>query len=474
MSVIRTNRRQFVATLGGYALAAGQTLLGGGRNSPTGRRLPNIVIILTDDQGYADVGVFGAKGFTTPNLDHMAHEGRRFTDFYVAQPVCSASRAALMTGCYPNRIGILGALKPKDTHGISDSEVTLAQLVKTKGYTTGIFGKWHLGHHPQFLPTHHGFDEYFGLPYSNDLWPGNPDYPGQFPPLPLIEGDKTIATNPSVDSLTTMYTERAVSFIDRNKNHPFLLYVPHSMPHVPLGVSEKFRGKSKQGIYGDVIMEIDWSVGEIVKALRRHGLEENTLILFFSDNGPWLSYGDHAGNAGPLREGKGTVWEGGVRLPCIMQWPGKIPANSRCGEPLMTIDMFPTVARLIGASLPEHSLDGLDVWPLLAGEANAKCPHEALYFYWNEDLEAVRSGNWKLHYPHSYITLDGRPRATGGRPTKYEAARTGLALYDLTKDLGESEDVAAQNPEVVERLSQLGKSFDAELQRGKRPPGRLS
>jgi arylsulfatase A-like enzyme len=474
MSQAGMNRRHFVVALGGAALTAASPTLGSGRKPPAGPRLPNIVIVYTDDQGYGDVGVFGAQGFTTPNLDRMAREGRRFTSFYVAQAVCSASRTALLTGCYPNRLGILGALFPSSKNGISDSEVTLAQLVKTKGYTTAIYGKWHLGHHPQFLPTRHGFDEYFGLPYSNDMWPGHPEYPGQFPPLPLIEGEKTIATNPSIDSLTTLYTEHAVSFISRNKNRPFFLYVPHSMPHVPLGVSKRFRGKSKQGMYGDVIMEIDWSVGQILRALRRHDLDENTLVVFSCDNGPWLSYGNHAGSAGPLREGKGTAWEGGVRVPCIMRWPGKVPANSVCDEPAMTIDVFPTIARLIGAALPEHPIDGLDIWPLVAGEANAKCPHDALYFYWNDELQAVRSGQWKMHFPHTYPSLGGQPGGTGGHPAKYQATRTELALYDLATDIGEKVDVAAQNPEVVERLSRLGKSFDEELKRTKRPPGRVA
>jgi arylsulfatase A-like enzyme len=264
-----------------------------------------------------------------------------------------------------------------------------------------------------------------------------------------------------------------VSFIDRNKSRPFFLYVPHTMPHVPLGVSKKFRGKSKQGMYGDVIMEIDWSVGQILRALRRHRLDQNTLVIFATDNGPWLSYGEHAGSAGPLREGKGTVWEGGVRVPCIMRWPGKIPANSVCEEPAMTIDILPTVARLIGATLPGHPIDGLDIWPLIAGDANAKCPHEAFYFYWNDDLQAVRSGRWKMHFPHTYPSLGGQAGGTGGRPAKYQSTRTELALYDLATDIGEKVDVAAQNPEVVERLSRLGKSFDEELKRGKRPPGRV-
>src|ERR1051325_3432810 len=324
--------------------------------------LPNVVIIFTDDQGYADVGVFGAKGFITPNLDRLASQGRIFRNFHVAQPVCSASRCGLLTGCYPNRLGIHGALGPRSKVGITDNEMTLAQLVKQKGYATAIFGKWHLGHHPQFLPTRHGFDEYFGLPYSNDMWPKHPT--AKFPDLPLIEGEKTIELNPDQSQLTTRYTERAVAFIERNKDRPFFLYVPHAMPHVPLHVSERFRGKSAQGLYGDVIEEIDWSVGEILATLRRLGLDENTLVIFTSDNGPWLSYGNHAGSAGRLREGKGTTWEGGTREPSLMRWPAHFPATWVSDQMLMTIDLFPTIASLIGAKPPAPKIDGIDVWPI--------------------------------------------------------------------------------------------------------------
>ncbi len=469
----RIDRRRFISTLGVAALAASRPASWAKPQSPPASRLPNIVIIYTDDQGYADVGVFGARGFTTPNLDRLAREGRRFTNFYVAQPVCSASRAALLTGCYPNRVGILGALGPKDTHGISDSEVTLAQLVKSRGYATAIFGKWHLGHHPQFLPTRHGFDEYFGLPYSNDMWPFHPESPKGYPPLPLIEGEKTIEQNPSMNGLTTRYTQQAVSFIERNRARPFLLYLAHSMPHVPLGVSSKFRGKSKQGMYGDVIMEIDWSVGRILETLHRHGLDRNTFIMFASDNGPWLSYGDHAGSAGPLREGKGTTWEGGLRVPCIMRWPGRIPTNSVCDEPAMTIDVFPTIARRIEARLPDHAIDGLDIWPLVGGETGARSPHEALFFYWNRELEAIRSGRWKMHFPHPYRTLGEQAGGSGGLPVKYQNSRTELALYDLESDIGERGNLASRHPEVVERLSRLGREFNEELKRTQREPGRL-
>ena len=479
----RMDRRRFLSVIGkgALALAGSGVLLRRAAAAGPKRRLPNIVIVFTDDQGYQDVGCFGSPDIRTPHLDRMAREGTRFTDFYVAQPVCGASRAALLTGCYPNRIGLLGAPGPTARHGIADGEMTLAELVKQKGYATGMYGKWHLGHLPLFLPTRHGFDEYFGLPYSNDMWPFHPERPGGYPPLPLIEGEKTIATNPDQSKLTTWYTERAVKFIEKNKDRPFLLYVAHNMPHVPLFVSEKHKGKSKRGLYGDVIMEIDWCVGEILGTLRKHGLDEDTLVIFTSDNGPWLSYGEHAGCALPLREGKGTTWDGGVREPTLMRWPGRIPAGKLCDEPCMTIDIFPTIAGLVGAKPPSHKIDGLDIWPLMAGEAGAKSPHEALYFYWGRHLQAVRSGQWKLHFPHDYRTLAGRPGGKGGKPASYSQDKTELALYDLKADIGEKTNVAAQHPDVVARLTALADKARADLgdsatkQRGSglREPGRV-
>ena len=437
-------------------------------------RLPNFVIVFIDDMGYADIGPFGAKGYDTPNLDRMAKEGRVFTDFYVTQAVCSASRAGLMTGCYNVRVGILGALGPKATYGINADEVTLAEIVKPKGYATACYGKWHLGHQPKFLPTNNGFDEYFGLPYSNDMWPYHPAVAAmpmservkRWPHLPLIEGTTIIdnqVTGEEQTQLTTMYTEHAVDFINRNKDRPFLLYVPHSMVHVPLYVSEKFRGKSERGLFGDVVMEIDWSVGQIFDALRKNKLDDNTMVIFTADNGPWLSYGDHAGSAGPLREGKGTMFDGGCREPTIMWWPGKIPAGTVSSEPAMTIDVLPTIAGLIGAKLPSHTIDGRDIWPLVAGEPGAKSPHEAYYFYYGNQLQAVRMGKWKLHFPHAYRTLGGRPGGTGGIPVKYEQAKIGLALFDLQNDVGETTNVAEQHPEVVAKLQKLADQIRKEL-----------
>ena len=443
---------------------------------------PNVVIVYADDLGYGDIGCFGAEGYATPHIDSLAAEGVRLTDFYVAQAVCSASRAALLTGCYPNRIGILGALGPRDTHGLHDDEWTLAEVLKQRGYTCGIYGKWHFGHHPQFLPTRHGFDDYFGLPYSNDMWPKHPEAGANFPDLPLIDGERIVAHNPDQTQLTTWYTERAVRFIDEHHAQPFFLYLPHSMPHVPLHVSDKHRGSTKRGLFGDVIAEIDWSVGQVLDALERHGLTDNTLVIFTSDNGPWLSYGDHCGTAGPLREGKGTSFEGGVRVPFVARFPGRIPAGSVCSLPAMTIDLLPTLARLAGAPLPPHVIDGRDVWPLLAGEAGAVSPHEAYYFYWNRELQAVRSGQWKLHFPHGYRTLPPGERATGGIPAMYVQASINLSLFDLESDPGETTDVATGHPDVVARLTALAEAARSELGdtatgqegTGLRPAGKLA
>ncbi len=452
--------------------------------SAAAKRPPNVVILFIDDMGYADIGPFGARSYSTPHLDRMAREGRQFTDFYVTQAVCSASRAGLMTGSYNVRVSILGALGPTATHGIHEDEVTLAEICKQRGYATACYGKWHLGHHEKFLPPRHGFDDYFGLPYSNDMWPYHPEKPGGFPPLPLIDGIRAVNANVTArdqEQLTTQYTERAVAFIERHRNQPFLLYVPHSMVHVPLFVSDKFRGKSKRGLFGDVVMEVDWSAGRILDTIRNNGLEKDTLVIFTADNGPWLSYGDHAGSAGPLREGKGTMFEGGCREPTLMWWPGTIPAGTRCTEPAMTIDILPTVARLIGAKLPEHKIDGRDIGPLMRGEAGAQSPQEAYYFYYGTQLQAVRKGRWKLHFPHSFQSLSGRRGGQGGVPVKYDKKEIGLALFDLEKDPGETTDVKEQHPGVVREIEALADRMREDLGdsarglkgKGVRPAGQL-
>lgn len=454
------------------------------------KKSPNVVVIFMDDMAYADIGPFGAKAYPTPHLDRMAKEGRKFTDFYVTQAVCSASRAGLLTGCYNVRVGIFGALGPKSNNGLHANEVTLAELCKQKGYATAIYGKWHLGHHKQFLPMQHGFDDYFGLPYSNDMWPYHPgvlhlpmkERLKRWPHLPLIDKNEIINTQVSgkdQELLTTQYTERAVEFIEKNRDNPFFLYVPHSMVHVPLFVSDKFKGKSGAGLFGDVMMEVDWSVGQILETLRKHKLDNDTLVVFTSDNGPWLSYGDHAGSSGPLREGKGTMFDGGCRESTLMWWPGTIPAGSVCSTPAMTIDILPTVAELIGAQLPDHKIDGKSIVNLVTGK-NDKSPQEAYYFYYGQQLQAIRMGKWKLHFPHGYRTMAGRPGGTGGIPTKYSQAKIGLSLFNLEEDIGESTDVKAKHPKVVSKMQALGQAMRKELGdqgkkgSGQREAGRLA
>ncbi|MFO7975475.1 MAG: sulfatase [Candidatus Hydrogenedentota bacterium] len=464
-------RRNFLATVGAGLAAYGMHRRAVAAPRTPGDR-PNFVIVFTDDQGYRDVGCFGAEGFETPNLDRMSAEGVRFTDFYSAAPSCTPSRTALITGCYPTRVGLPHVLGPSANIGINDEEATIAEVMKTRGYATACFGKWHLGHHKKFLPVHHGFDEYFGLPYSNDMWPRHPTS-DRFPPLPLIEGDEIIQYNPDQRQLTTWYTEHAVDFIKAHKDEPFLVYLPHSMPHVPLHVSEKFAGRSEQGMYGDVIMEIDWSVGQILSTLRELGLDKNTLVVFTSDNGPWLSYGDHAGCALPLREGKGTTFDGGQREPFIAWWPEQIPAGTVCHEMAAMFDLLPTFAGLAGAELDgSRKIDGKDIWPLLSGVSDATTPHEAFFYHRGGRLEAVRSGKWKLHMPHKYRSLGPEGPGSGGWPAPYEMKEIGWALFDLDNDIGETTNVADKHPDVVERLKKLLKEFQKDIKENSRAPGR--
>ena len=483
------DRRSFLKNvgMGAGALALGSTA---GFMQCSKRPKPNIVIIFTDDQGYADVGCFGAKGFVTPNLDRMAEEGMRFTSFYVSQAVCSASRASLLTGCYSERVSIRGALMPWARIGLNPEEETIAEVLKKVGYRTAMFGKWHLGHYKEFLPPKQGFDEYLGLPYSNDMWPvdfdGKPVTSGWkrfYPPLALIDGDKKVGEIDTLDDqakLTTLYTQRAVQFIEKNKDRPFFLYLAHSMPHVPLGVSGKFRGKSAQGLYGDVIEEIDWSVGQVLETLKKHNLDENTLVIFTSDNGPWLNFGNHAGSALPLREGKGTAFEGGVREPCIMRWPGHIPAGSVCNKIASTIDLLPTLAAITGAPLPKKKIDGVNILPLLQGKSNAN-PRDTYFYYYGQELRAVRQGKWKLFFPHKSRSYQGVEPGRDGYPGPYATLQVGLELYDLENDISETTNVVDQHPDVVARLQKLAEQMREELGdrltkrkgKGVREPGRI-
>ena len=426
---------------------------------------PNIIIIFTDDQGYEDVGVFGSPDIETENLDKMASEGIRLTSFYAAQAVCSASRAALLTGCYPNRVGIHQAFMPGTSRGLLEEETTLAEMLKPLGYSTAIFGKWHLGDTINNLPLAEGFDEYYGIPYSNDMWPYHPQQESfNFGPLPLYEGNNIIDTLTDQSFLTTAITERSVEFIRKNRDNPFFLYVAHPQPHVPLFVSDKFRGKSDRGLYGDVIMEIDWSVGQILSTLKNEGIDNNTLVIFTSDNGPWLSYGDHAGSAGPFREGKGTGFEGGHREPFIARWPGNLPEGETIETPVMAIDILPTIAHITNADLPDLPIDGKNVWPVLNG-STTESPQPAYFFYYRvNELFAVRSGNWKMYFPHRYRTLNGRPGGTGGLPAPYDYIQLeDTLLYNLAEDPSETFDRYGEFPEVEQRLIELGDSIRHEL-----------
>ena len=426
---------------------------------------PNVVIIFTDDQGYQDVGCYGSPDIETPHLDAMAKAGIRLTDFYAAQAVCSASRAGLLTGCYPNRVGIHGALMPNSKIGLNPSEITIAEMLKANGYATAMFGKWHLGDRPEFMPTKQGFDSYFGIPYSNDMWPLHPQQGPifNFGPLPLYENENIIDTLTQQTMLTTQITERSIDFINSNKGEPFFLYVAHPQPHVPLFVSDKFKGKSKRGLYGDVIMEIDWSVGQILEALKKNNLDKKTLVIFTSDNGPWLSYGDHAGSALPLREGKGTALEGGQREPCIIYYPGKIkPAT--IDVPMMNIDILPTIAEITGSKLPAAQIDGKSVWGIWQGKTT-ESPQEAYFFYYHtNDLQGVRYKNWKLYFPHRYRTLNGKAGGEGGLPADYEYnVMDQIELYDLSNDISETTDVADQHPDVIKHITLLADGMREKL-----------
>jgi len=464
MSNRSLNRRDFMRVLGAGAvsLAMGGAAMAQRRGgSSRGPRWANFIIIFMDDQGYQDVGCFGSPNIETPNLDKMAAEGMKFTDFYSAASVCSPSRAALMTGCYPPRVGITKVLFPKDDIGLNPEEVTIADLMKKQGYATACIGKWHLGHLPEFLPTSNGFDSYLGIPYSNDMdgvkgkdrnldraWREKDWTPWN---VPLMRNEDEIERPADQTKLIERYTEEATGFIRKHTNKQFFLYLPHTMPHIPLFVSDEFYTDDVTKAYKATIEQIDWSVGEVLKAVREIGADERTLVIFTSDNGPWLGKKHHAGSALPLRDGKFSTYEGGMREPCIMRWPGKIPAGTVCSEVCGTIDLLPTLALRAGTRPPsDRVIDGKDIWPLMAGEAGAKSPHKAYYYYRGTTLEAVREGRWKLRI-----------------------VKKKTELYDLKTDISEKWNYAEKYPQIVKRMSDMMDAFDSSLKASSRPAGKV-
>jgi len=449
---------------------------------------PNIVLIFTDDQGYGDLGCYGSPNIETPNIDRMAAEGIRLTSFYAA-PYCGPSRAQLMTGCYPPRVSHATNQLPSSREGLNPDEITIAEILKGAGYATKHIGKWHLGDAKPFLPTSQGFDSYFGIPYSNDMWRYHPRMPIQenegklmksirqraaytgfagqgsyYKPDELLDNDlalyrneEMIGSNPDQRQLTARYTSEALKFIESNKDKPFFLYLAHSMPHVPLFVSDKYRGKSPRGLYGDVIMEIDWSTGQILDKLKALNLDEKTLVVFTSDNGPWGSYGIDGGSAGPLRGSKGSTFEGGMRVPAIFRWPEKIPAEKRSDAIAGTHDLLPTFAAVAGARAPaDRVIDGKDLLPLISGETEA-APHEYFYYFSGGKVRllGIRDERWKLH-----VKID-------------EGVVRESALYDLGRDVGEKFDRIVDHPDIAKKLKSQAQRFYNEISRNVRPIGRL-
>lgn len=409
--------------------------------------LPNVIVIFCDDLGYGDLGCYGSQKNRTPMIDQLARDGMIFTDFYSSSPVCTPSRASLMTGCYPRRVGMHEdftghwVLIPRSRRGLNPAEVTVAEVLKSRGYTTACIGKWHLGDQQEHLPTEHGFDYYFGIPYSNDTQSINRGDP----PLPLVQQKKVIEAPVNQATLTKRYTEKVVSFIEDNKTKPFFVYLPHTFPHLPLFASLEFHGKSENGRYGDSVEEIDWSTGQILACLDRLELAENTLVIFTSDNG---SNGRNGGSNKPLSGAKGSTMEGGMRVPMIARWPGRIQSGSTCSELATTMDFLPTFCAISGASLPQKKLDGFDISGMLFGMDNGESQYEALFYYRRRQLQAIRMGDWKYHLPLKQT----HPKWTSRNPTG--AGRPGK-LVNLKSDIREKKDVADQHPEILTRMNQL-------------------
>jgi arylsulfatase len=429
---------------------------------------PNIVLILTDDQAYADTSAFGQEAYTTPNIDSIANNGVMLTNFYVSQPVCSTSRASILTGAYANRLGISYAFFPTELTegpavGLNPAEETLPELLKQSGYTTGLFGKWHLGDTEPFLPTNHGFDVYYGIPYSNDMWSANATKQYDFGPLPVISQTEVVKTLTDDQSdLTQEITYKSIDFINANKDKPFFLMLAHPQPHVPLFVSKEFEGKSGAGLYGDVMLEIDWSTGAIQEALKANGIFDNTILIFMSDNGPWLVFGDHAGSTGGLRNGKLSVFEGGVRTPTSIQWPAKLKAQAPIDTPMMSIDLLPTLVKLADASLPQKEIDGKNVWPIISGK-QTQAAHEAYFFYFHKnDLSAVRYQDYKLYYPHTHSSVV--EKGAGGVKGQEDFVKLdAMRLYNLKDDPTETKDISNEHPEIIAIIEKLADEKRAEL-----------
>jgi arylsulfatase A-like enzyme len=454
------NRRGFLKMVGLGAAAAvsarwldrvGAAAAGGSGD----QSLPNFVVIFIDDMGYGDIEPYGSKVNRTPNLVRMAAEGMKLTSFYAA-PVCTPSRAQMMTGCYAKRVSLPNVIGPAAAVGMSAEERTVAQLLKARDYATMCIGKWHLGDQPEFLPTRHGFDKYLGLPYSNDM--------GDKVPLPLVRDEKVIEAPAEQDKLVALYTDEAVKFITASKDKPFFLYFPHTAMHVPIHPGKAFEGKSANGRFGDWVEEVDWSVGRVLDTLRQLKLDSKTLVIFTSDNGPWLVKGKDAGVAGPLRGGKGSTWEGGMREPTIAWWPGKIAPSTACDAPVSEIDVLPTLVKLAGGEVPtDRVIDGKDIWPLLAGQTK-ESPHEALFYFKSTQLEAVRSGPWKLSIVHQGAGMGkAKAKEKGAGAGAGKAEESLPALYNLDTDIGETTNVAGQNPDVVKRLQGYVDKMDADL-----------